>query len=168
MPIKQHLNFFLLNKIACSILLPVKMRIVLYRWLGVKVGSNVMLGASSFMISNKLEIGNNTLINNHVTFQNGNGDAKIVIGNYVRVAPNVLFETVTHEIGDSVQRAGKNKYASITVGDGAWIGCNVTILPGVTIAPGCIIGAGAVVVKNTNPNGVYVGVPAHRIRDLDQ
>jgi maltose O-acetyltransferase len=40
------------------------------------------------------------------------------------------------------------------------------ILPSVTIGPGCIVGAGAVVTKDLEPNGVYVGVPARRVREL--
>lgn len=79
----------------------------------------------------------------------------------------MLFEAGTHKIGPKMKRAGAVYYDAITVGDGCWIGCNVTILPGVTIANGCVIGAGATVVKNTEPNGLYVGIPAKRIRDLD-
>lgn len=55
----------------------------------------------------------------------------------------------------------------ITVGKGCWIGANAIILPGVTIGDGCIIGAGAVVNKDCAPNGLYVGVPTKRVRDLE-
>ncbi|MCR4913326.1 MAG: acyltransferase [Lactobacillus sp.] len=54
----------------------------------------------------------------------------------------------------------------VKIDDGCWIGANVTILPGVHIGKGCVIGAGAVVNKDCEPNGVYVGVPAKRIKDL--
>ena len=47
-----------------------------------------------------------------------------------------------------------------------WLGARVVVLPGVQVAPGCIVGAGAVVTRDTEPDGVYVGVPARRIRDL--
>jgi maltose O-acetyltransferase len=52
------------------------------------------------------------------------------------------------------------------VGDGSWIGANVTILPGVTIGKDCVIGAGAVVTSDCAPNTVYAGVPARPIRML--
>lgn len=52
--------------------------------------------------------------------------------------------------------------------DGCWLGGNVTVLPGVTIGRGCVIAAGAVVTKSCDPNGLYAGVPARRIRDLDE
>jgi len=35
----------------------------------------------------------------------------------------------------------------------------------VTVAKGCILGAGGVLTKSTEPYGLYVGVPARRLRD---
>jgi acetyltransferase-like isoleucine patch superfamily enzyme len=55
--------------------------------------------------------------------------------------------------------------APITLGEDIWLGANVTIVPGVSVADGCVIGAGAVVTKDTQPMGVYMGVPARRVRD---
>ena len=60
----------------------------------------------------------------------------------------------------SKQKEGK--YAC-TIGNDVWIGDEVTILGGVTIADGSVIGAGAVVTKDTDPYGIYVGVPAKKI-----
>jgi len=60
----------------------------------------------------------------------------------------------------SKQKEGK--YAC-TIGNDVWIGDEVTILGGVTIADGSVIGAGAVVTKDTEPYGIYVGVPAKKI-----
>ena len=36
---------------------------------------------------------------------------------------------------------------------------------GVTIAKGCVIGANAVVTKDTEPLGIYVGIPAKKIKN---
>lgn len=47
------------------------------------------------------------------------------------------------------------------------MGQNAVITAGVTIGEGCVIAAGAVVVHDCAPHGVYAGVPAQRIRDLD-
>ena len=38
----------------------------------------------------------------------------------------------------------------------AFIGANVTILPGVTVAQGSVIGAGVTLAKDTEPWGIYV------------
>nr|WP_246078761.1 DapH/DapD/GlmU-related protein [Modestobacter excelsi] len=55
---------------------------------------------------------------------------------------------------------------AVIIGRGSWIGAAATVLPGVTVAPGCVIAAGAVVTRDTQPDGLYVGVPARRIRSL--
>lgn len=80
---------------------------------------------------------------------------------------NVNFCTITHEIGDMNLRAGKAIYHPIKVEDGCWIGTNSVILPGVVVGKGCIIGSGSIVNKNCEPNGLYVGAPAKRIRELN-
>jgi sugar O-acyltransferase (sialic acid O-acetyltransferase NeuD family) len=50
----------------------------------------------------------------------------------------------------------------VETGVGCVIGINSTVRNGIRVAPRCLIGAGAVVAADTEPNGVYVGVPARR------
>ncbi|MGE9905782.1 DapH/DapD/GlmU-related protein [Streptococcus alactolyticus] len=50
------------------------------------------------------------------------------------------------------------------MGDGCWIGADVIILPGVTIGRGCVIVAGSVVIKDVEPNSLYVS--QHKIKKL--
>jgi acetyltransferase-like isoleucine patch superfamily enzyme len=57
------------------------------------------------------------------------------------------------------------KRGPITLVEDVWIAANVTITANTTIARGCVIGANSVVTKDTEPMGVYVGVPARRLRD---
>lgn len=54
--------------------------------------------------------------------------------------------------------------ADVRVGDGAWIGDRVTLLPGVTVGEGAICAAGAVVTKDVEPFTVVGGSPARAIR----
>lgn len=77
-----------------------------------------------------------------------------------------MLTTVTHEIGNSDQRAGVNLYKSIKIDEGCWLGANVTVLPGVTIGKGCIVGAGSLVNKSLEENYMYAGVPARKIKYL--
>jgi sugar O-acyltransferase (sialic acid O-acetyltransferase NeuD family) len=48
----------------------------------------------------------------------------------------------------------------VTVGARSFIGLNATVRDGVTIGEGCLIAAGAVVTADTQPGGLYMGVPA--------
>lgn len=52
----------------------------------------------------------------------------------------------------------------VTIGDDAWIGTRVIILPGVSVGKGAIIGAGAVVTKDVPEYAVVAGVPAKVIK----
>ncbi|PWW49665.1 CatB-related O-acetyltransferase [Eubacterium limosum] len=56
----------------------------------------------------------------------------------------------------------KGKYVC-TIGSDVWIGDEVTILGGIKVADGSVVGAGAVVTRDTEPYGIYVGVPAKKI-----
>jgi len=44
-----------------------------------------------------------------------------------------------------------------------WIGDGVIVMPDVKIATGCVVGANSVVTKDTEPYGIYGGVPAKKI-----
>lgn len=95
-----------------------------------------------------------------------NATAPIRIEDGVRIGCEVSLITTTHKLGGSDVRAGDVVYRPITIGRGTWVGARATVLPGVTIAPGCVIAAGAVVTESTEPNGLYAGVPAKRVRDF--
>lgn len=113
----------------------------------------------------KLKVGANSYINYRVFLDLG---SDIVIGNNVSIAFNCTFINSTHEIGDANQRAGLGIVKKIIVEDGCWIGARTTIMPGVTIRKGCVIGSDSLVLADTEPNGLYVGHPAKRIKDLNK
>lgn len=52
----------------------------------------------------------------------------------------------------------------VTIGDGVWVGANVTILKGVTIGRGSVVAAGAVVTRSCPPYSIIGGVPARVLR----
>ena len=110
-----------------------------------------------------LAIGDGSFVNNEAYFDAG----PVRLGTNVTVGPRAVFVTGNHTIGPSSLRAGGGEHSGIVVGDGSWVGAGAIILPGVSIGPGCIIGAGAVVTADCAADGVYAGVPARRIRDLD-
>jgi acetyltransferase-like isoleucine patch superfamily enzyme len=57
---------------------------------------------------------------------------------------------------------GAHVCGSVEIGEGTWIVAGSTISNNVIICPGCVIGAGAVVVKDIDIPGTYIGVPARR------
>ncbi|WP_263808898.1 acyltransferase [Salinibacter sp.] len=59
----------------------------------------------------------------------------------------------------------ESKWERTIVEDNVSIGTNATVLP-VRICKGTVIGAGAVVTRDIEKPGVYVGNPARRLRDL--
>lgn len=90
----------------------------------------------------------------------------IKIGDRTQIGYGSTIVCGTHLLGSGKKRAGERISKSVCVGNGCWIGSNVTILPGVTIHDGCVIGAGAVVVSDCDADSLYVGVPAKKIRTL--
>ena len=91
----------------------------------------------------------------------------VIIGKNCSIGMRVTFITSSHKIGDSSKRGGQSYAKKIVVGDGGWIGANVSILPGVTIGDGVVIGTGAVVIGDCEPNCVYAGVPAKIVKRLN-
>jgi acetyltransferase-like isoleucine patch superfamily enzyme len=89
------------------------------------------------------------------------------IGRYCNIAAHTVFATVGHhdEITDRPMALTGEKAGPITLEEDVWVCANVTITANVTIAKGCVVGANAVVTRDTQPMGVYVGVPARRFRD---
>jgi acetyltransferase-like isoleucine patch superfamily enzyme len=110
------------------------LRVILYRHLGVEIGSNTLIGGGTWIdcvyVSGKVKIGSNVLVSGH----------SILIAHDPWKSGNIVIE------------------------DGAWIGVAVTIIFPVTIGKNAIVGAGSVVTHDIPDNAVAVGVPAKVIR----
>lgn len=132
---------------------------------GYEVSPNSLISSHVELLGNNITIEQGVFINRHVTIDASG--AEIIIGKNVHIAQNTLLLTRSHQIGEHPElRCGEFKDAPLHIGKGAWVGANVTVLPGAHIAEGCVIAAGAVVANPTEPNGVYAGVPARRIKEL--
>lgn len=147
---------------------PEKSMLFVLKILGIKVGTGAYICQPDYIDTDNITIGSHAFINHDLYIYTRNYPGTgITIGDHVFLGPKVKLLCVGHNIGTAEQRAGIHKEAPIIIEDGSWIGLNATIMPGVTIAKGCVIGANATVTKSTTPNGIYVGTPAKRIRDLD-
>ena len=113
--------------------------------------------------------GGEIIIGNHVGL-NGNTIAskkKIVIGDDTMIGPNtVLSDHDGHDISPISRWENKGKSAEIIIGKNCWIGMNCIILKNVIIGDTTVIGAGSVVISNCDPNSVYAGNPAIKIKDI--
>lgn len=156
----------MVNKVAASTLIGNVLRTKLYKMCGVSINTNQIRGDVYFH-SKHVHIGKNSFINMFTSIFSSIDERGIVtIGDNCQIAMHVLLCTHTHAIVNEDGRAGETEFYPITIEDGCWIGARAVILPGVRIGKGCIIAAGAVVNKNCEPNGLYAGVPARRIKDL--
>lgn len=136
----------------------------LLRWCGAQVGENVRIVSSArFYTSGCLFIGDGTWVGHEVLV--AGGDADIVIGANVDIAPRVSLLTGSHKLFTTPNRAAGQGYSlSIRVKDGAWLGASSTILGGVTIGECAMIGAGALVNKDAPSRTVFAGIPARAIK----
>jgi len=92
----------------------------------------------------------------------------IKIGDHVS-ATNVTF--ITHDGGVWVFRnehPGWDIVKPIIIGNNVFIGYDVVILPGVTIGNNVVIGSRSVVANDIPDNVVYAGIPAKKIKPLDE
>jgi maltose O-acetyltransferase len=162
---KRHVNrvwSLQVNTLAASPFLTGRVREWFYRRGGIDP-NGTQLRTGIWFYSAEVTFGRGGMVNSGCYFESRE---PIFVGDRCFFGPQVLILTSTHELGESVQRAGEYAGESVVIGDGCWLGARVTVLPGVTIAPGCVIAAGAVVTRDTLPDGLYAGVPAVRKSDL--
>ncbi|WP_179348058.1 acyltransferase [Winogradskyella pacifica] len=168
----------------CSVLITRQAKLTIGN--GFKLGENARL-----YVHNNWLIGNNVKIETHcsifarepeqfgiLSIGNGSriGDHTIIdvvdnvsIGNEVAIGPNCTLYTHDHLYTDFNKPAWKGGLtkAPIVIEDGAWIGSNVTILPGVVIASKAVVAAGSVVNKDVEAHSIYAGVPAKLIKKIN-
>lgn len=101
-------------------------------------GCVVMAGA---VINARSKIGIHGIINTGAIVEHDNQ-----IGNFVHLSPRVTLG------------------GSVLIGDGTHIGMGAVVKNGTAVGAEVVVGAGAVVIKEIQEAGIYVGVPAKRIR----
>ena len=106
----------------------------------------------------------NFLANYHVTILDV---APVLMGSNVMIGPNTLISTVNHPMTPVGRRRHLGIAKPVRIGNDVWLGGNVTILPGVSIGNNVVVAAGAVVTKDVPDNTLVGGVPARKIRTLE-
>ena len=125
-----------------------RLRIVLARKWGVKIGKNCVINPPcTFRKPYLVSIGDDCVITSGVSFLTSDGAIRIF-----------------KKSGDFKETV----YGPIIIRDNCFIGLNSIILLNVVVGPNSIIGAGSVVTKDIPPNTVYAGNPAKFICTYDE
>jgi acetyltransferase-like isoleucine patch superfamily enzyme len=133
------------------------------RALGYDIGRGAKIASRVVILGRHLKVSEGCYVNVRAFLD---CEGKVTLERNSSLGSDAKLLSTTHEIGGPGMRLGENIALPITIGSGTWVGAGAVVLAGVTVGSGCIVGAGAVVVKDCEPNGVYAGVPARRIRDL--
>lgn len=131
-----------------------------YRMAGMRIGkgSALHMGARFYNPAN-IEIGTDSIVGENAVLD---GRDKLIIGNHVDIASEVMIYNAQHDVRDPSFRA---IFAPVVIEAYVFIGPRAIILSGVTIKRGAVVGAGAVVTKDVEENVIVGGVPAKQIGD---
>ena len=111
-----------------------------------------------------LTVGRDVYLNRGVFIE---AHAPVSIGDGCAVGMETMILTSHHALLESGRWNEEADGRAVTIGPRVWIGARALILPGATIEPDVVISAGAVVVGSCLSHGLYAGVPARRIRELN-
>ncbi|PLX02431.1 MAG: gamma carbonic anhydrase family protein [Marinilabiliales bacterium] len=99
---------------------------------------------------------------------------QIRIGNNVNIQDGVIihctYQKAPVSIGNNVSIAHSAIVHGCTIHDNVLVGMGAILMDGVVVESNSVIAAGAVVSKNTiiKSGSVYAGVPAKKIKEMDQ
>lgn len=117
------------------------------------------------IVSSGAKISQNAKIDKGAVIQYGSFiSSDVSIGKFVKVNVNscVMHDSI---IGDFTTLSPScNILGRVRVGSNCYIGTSATILPGLSLCNDVIVGAGAVVTKNITIPGVYIGMPASKLK----
>jgi putative colanic acid biosynthesis acetyltransferase WcaF len=138
---------------------PSRMKAAILRAFGARIGQGVVLkNRVNVKYPWNLSIGHHTWI--------GEGAwidclGKVTIGANVCVSQGAMIETGNH---DWSKPAFDLVVREVVLEDGAWAAVRALLLPGSTLRSHAVLGAGSVLAGDTEPYGVYVGVPARKVK----
>lgn len=124
-----------------------KLRVFFHRLRGVKIGKNVRIAQTVFIEESRPWL--------------------VTLDNDVQIAPRATI--VAHDSSHHcIDPKAPVLFGEVRVKDSAYIGAGAIILPGVTIGERSIIAAGSVVTNDIPDKVVVAGVPAHKIKTIEE
>lgn len=112
-----------------------------------------------------LHLGSGVYVNFNLTLVD---DGHIYVGDKVMFGPNVMIATANHPMDPELRGRGLQYNKDVYIGENAWIGAGVSIVPGVHIGKNTVIGAGSVVTKDIPDNVIAVGNPCRVLREIGE
>jgi acetyltransferase-like isoleucine patch superfamily enzyme len=126
-----------------------------------RLSGKVVFSGARIFPDPEVRIGDRTFIGHGSQFTVAKS---IVVGNDVLIAGGCwIMDYSAHPLDPEQRIAGVQVAAEevrpVRIGDKAWLGKDVLVLPGVTIGEGAVVGAATVVTKDVPPGGICVGNP---------
>ncbi len=138
---------------------------------GPKIGRNVWM-ADNATVAGDVTVGDDCTIWFNAVLR---GDVNpIVIGDRVNVQDGAVLHTLYRRsvvrIGNDVSIGHNAIVHGACIEDKCLIGMGATLLDDVVVRTGCIVAANALVLAGTvlEPNSVYAGVPARKVKDVTE
>jgi len=151
-------------KIGKQVYIGDQVSLIVEKGAALHIADHSFIGESCYIkcFGGHIEIGRDVSINSK-SFINGCGGVKI--GDNTRIGTQSIIIASNHKFDDPdvlVKDAITKK--GVRLGENIWLGARVTVLDGVQIANDTVIGACSLVTKPLTESGVYVGVPAKKIK----
>ena len=149
---------YLVNSMRTFIMVKLKYpQIKSHGFLRIPFSTKIWSPNKILILGNKVQFGQNCLI-----------QCDLEIGNEVLIANNVSFigrNDHCYDIpGSSIWNSPRGVNLKTIIGNDCWIGHGVIVLAGVNIDDGSIIAAGSVVTNNIESYSIYAGVPAKKVK----
>ena len=166
-----------------------RIRIILYRFLGMKLGKKNRFEKGRLKQVHQIKIGNNNAFtqgwflwpetsksseprivigDNNFFNRNLYIDAcqLVEIGNENMFGPDIVITDSNHSFGKNVKpkKAPMHK-GKVKIGNYCWIGTRAVILKDVVLGDFCVVAAGSVVTKGFPAGSIIGGIPAKIIKD---
>ncbi|MFI3298879.1 MAG: gamma carbonic anhydrase family protein [Rikenellaceae bacterium] len=139
-------------------------------------GKTPQMGENCFLAENAVLLGDVTMGDDCSIWYGTvlRGDVNTIkLGNRVNVQDNAsihtLYKRSVTEIGDDVSIGHGAVVHGARIESNCLIGINATILDNAVVGSGTIVAANSLVLSNAvlEPNSVYAGVPARKIKEID-
>ena len=147
------------SSLAENVHLGVKFRRILAKRIFRKCGDNFKaFHHVKLSFGYNLEVGDNVVVHRHVLLDDRGG---ISLGDGVSVSDFANVYSHSHDVVE-----GREITTPVTVIDaGVRVTYHATVMSGVHLAEETMLGSFAVATKDTEPRGIYAGIPAKKIKD---